>query len=83
MLSPIQVFAFKTDRRKNAVRLANVDAPELGQSGGAAAKKELEKMILGQEVSIDTKARDKYGRAIANVKQGRHSVNKAVKERIK
>ena len=74
---------FTTDRRKNSVRLANVDAPELSQRDGPSAKKALEKMILGKEVWIDTKARDKYARSVANVKQGRNSVNKAMRERLK
>jgi hypothetical protein len=40
-------------------------------------------MLLGKEVYIDTKARDKYRRPVANVKLGRISVNKAMKERLK
>ena len=74
---------FETDRRKNPIRLANVDSPEIGQRGGPTAKKALEKMILGEEVSIQTKARDKYARSVANVKLGRCSVNKAMRERTK
>jgi len=73
---------FMTDRRKHPVRLANVDAPERGQKGADIAKKALENMVLGKEVSIVTKARDKYARSVANVKQGRYSVNKAMKERV-
>ena len=67
---------FLTGSRKKPVRLANVDAPEKGQPGAAKAKQELERKILGEEVTIETKARDKYGRAVANVKKGRESVNK-------
>ncbi len=74
---------FKTNARKNPVRLAGLDAPEKGQQGAASATKALKDMVLGQEVSIDTVARDKYGRSVAKVKQGRHSVNKAMKERLK
>jgi endonuclease YncB( thermonuclease family) len=32
------------------VRLANIDAPELGQSGGGAATRALDSRILGKEV---------------------------------
>ena len=74
---------FETASRKHPVRLANVDAPELGQRGGSAAKSALSRLIAGQEVSIDTKARDKYGRAVANVKVGRQSVNKAMRDKTK
>ena len=70
---------FMTGSRKNAVRLSNVDTPEKGQSGYSNAKTELTKLIQGKEVSIDTKARDKYGRSVANVKIGTRSVNKAMK----
>ena len=74
---------FETASRKRPVRLANVDAPELNQRGGRAAKAALADLIAGQEVSIDTQARDKYGRAVANIKVGRRSVNKAMREKTK
>lgn len=75
--------SFLTDKRKNPVRLANVDTPEKGQLGYQNAKECLEKLILNQEVSIETVARDKYGRSVANVKVGKKSVNKAMKEHKK
>jgi len=74
---------FMTASRKNPVRLANVDAPEKGTRGGAAATKALKDMIQGETVSVDTVARDVYGRSVAKVKVGRKSVNKAVKDRLK
>jgi len=74
---------FETSSRKNPVRLANVDAPERGEPGAAQATVELKKLIQGQEVTIDTVARDKYGRAVAKVKVGRKSVNKAMKDKVK
>ena len=74
---------FKTARRKNPVRLANVDTPEKGERGFQSAKKALEKLVGGKEVSIDTKARDSYGRSVANVKVGTKSVNQAMKRHHK
>ncbi len=74
---------FMTDKRKNPVRLANVDTPEKRQPGYQKAKKELEKLVLGQEVSIDTVARDKYSRSVAKVKIGTRSVNKAMEKHKK
>ncbi len=71
---------FATKDRKNPVRLAHVDTPEKGQPGFVPATKALRKMISGKEVSIDTKARDPYGRSVANVKVGIKSVNKAMKK---
>ena len=73
---------FETNRRKNPVRLANADAPEKGQRGAPQARKDLGELIQGQEVYIDTVARDKYGRSVAKVKVERRSVNKAMKERL-
>jgi len=70
---------FMTNRRKHPVRIANVDTPEKGQDGYVAAKKALQDLIGGQEVTIDTKSRDKYNRSVANVKIGNKSVSKIMK----
>lgn len=69
---------FLTDKRKIPVRLAEVDTPEKRQPGYQNAKKYLEKLILNQEVSIETVARDKYRRPIVKVKIGNKSVNKTM-----
>lgn len=74
---------FCTSARKNPVRLANVDTPEKREKGYGQAKQALSKMIKGETVSIDTKARDVYGRAVANVKVGNKSVNNAMKKHQK
>ncbi len=72
---------FETASRKKPVRLANVDAPEKGQPGFDKAREILRKMIVGEEVRIETRGRDKYGRAI--VYKGRKSVNKTIEERLR
>ena len=74
--------SFETSSRKRSVRLANVNAPEIGAPGGRAAKKALNNLIAGETVTIDTVARDKYGRSVANVKKGRESVNKAMNDKL-
>jgi endonuclease YncB( thermonuclease family) len=74
---------FETASRKNPVRLANVDAPEKGQPGAGKATEALRKLIQGKEVIIDTVARDRYGRSVANVKVGRKSVNKAMQMKLR
>lgn len=71
---------FMTDLRKNPIRLANVDTPEKRQPGYQKAKGALEKMIGGEEVIVDTQALDVYGRAVAKVKVGNKSVNRAMKK---
>ncbi len=74
---------FQTASRTRSVRLANVDAPEKGTRGGAAATKALRNLIGGQKVEVQTVARDDYGRAIANVKVNGRSVNKAMRNKLK
>jgi len=69
---------FRTDRRKNPVRLAEVVTPEKGQRGAAQAREKLRKLIEGQEVGIETVVRDKHGHSIARVYLGRESVNKKI-----
>lgn len=74
---------FETASRKYPVRLANVNAPEKGQNGGSAATNALNNLIAGETVTIDTVARDKYGRSVANVNVGRQSVNKAMRGKFR
>ena len=74
---------FKTKSRKHSVRLANVDAPEKGKRGAVVAKKALESLIGNKTVSIQTVARDVYGRSVANVKVSGRSVNAAMRRKTK
>ncbi len=74
---------FETSSRKHPIRLAGVDTPEKGQPGYRKAKEALARLIEGATVTIDTKARDRYGRSVADVKVGRRSVNNAMKKHKK
>jgi len=74
---------FETASRKNPVRLANVDAPEKGQTGATKATAALWDLIRGKEVVIDTVARDTYGRSVAKVKADWKSVNRAMQKKLK
>lgn len=73
---------FLTASRKRSVRLAGVDAPEKGTKRGTKATKVLRDMIQGKKVEVNTRARDVYGRAVAEVKLGRKSVNKEMRNRF-
>lgn len=73
---------FITSSRKNPIRLAGIDAPEKGTRGSGKATKKLNSVIKGKVVSVETKARDCYGRSVANVKVGSKSVNKVMKDFI-
>ncbi|TFH12477.1 MAG: hypothetical protein E4H02_13030 [Lentisphaerales bacterium] len=74
---------FTTDSRKNPIRLAGVDAPEKGERGAVKATNALKKLIQNKTVTVDTKARDVYGRSVANVSVGGKSVNRAMKNATK
>ena len=52
---------------RRTIRLQNVDAPEIGEPGGAEAKQRLEAQILNQVVDVEVVARDSYGREVAQV----------------
>lgn len=49
------------------VRLAGIDAPELSQPGGAAARSHLIRLIAGGAVRIEPLSTDRYGRMVARV----------------
>lgn len=74
---------FLTKSRKRSVRLANVNAPEKGRRGGSKATQQLKKLIQGKQVEVNTVARDAFGRAVANVKVGKKSVNRAMTKKLK
>ena len=49
------------------VRLTNVYAAEMNQSGGGAAKKKLQALVQNREVALRTHGKDRYGRVLAEV----------------
>ena len=49
------------------VRIATIDAPELGTKSGQRSKETLEKKLKGKEVRCYVQARDAYGRVVADV----------------
>ena len=58
------------------VRLADIDAPEICQLGGAEAKKALEDLALTQTAVLRSSARDSYGRTIGRVMVGDIDIGK-------
>ena len=50
---------------RQKVRLANVDAPELKDAGGRAAKRRLQALVQGREVALKKYGQDRYGRLLA------------------
>lgn len=50
---------------RERIRIQNLNAPELDQPGGQAAKARMEALTRGKTVHCDGKARDRYGRLVA------------------
>ena len=50
-----------------SVRLDGIDAPEICQSGGDAARDALKRRVLGLQVVIEGRSRDDYGRLLARI----------------
>jgi endonuclease YncB( thermonuclease family) len=63
--------------RTVTIRLACIDAPEMAQRPwGAASRGLLVSLVpIGSEVSLRVKARDRYGRTVAEVMRGAQVVN--------
>lgn len=57
------------------VRLAGIDCPEKAQAFGNLAKKELRKKVFGQNVRIENRGKDQYGRTLGIVKMGNIDIN--------
>ncbi len=56
--------------RNVKIRLEGVDAPEMRQCGGPAARDALSKWVGAREVVIEPRKIDRYGRAVARVHRG-------------
>lgn len=73
-------FVAESEGKEKFFRLADVRAPERGESGFFWARRALEKLIDGDNVSVEHKGNTPYGMAVVDVmtSDGRH-VNSAVK----
>jgi len=69
-----------TGVNKTTVRLACIDAPETSQAPyGNDARRALQgELAIGTEVSLRTKATDRYGRTVAEVLKGTTNINQAL-----
>ena len=64
-----------TNRTQHKIRLAGIDAPELGQAFGNPSKQNLSKWVYNRQVIVDWKKRDRYGRTVGVVLVDSHDVN--------
>lgn len=65
-------------KRTSEVRLAGIDAPELAQPWGLQARSGLRRIVLGKDVTVEVTDRDRYGRLVGKVWQGKAYVNAAM-----
>lgn len=61
---------------RTRVRLFGIDAPEMTQEGGSAAKFHLVGLVRGAEVEVAPRGRDVYGRTVARVRCGGRDLSK-------
>jgi micrococcal nuclease len=57
----------KADRTQVKIRLHGIDAPESGQDFGSRAKQAASDLAFGKTVTIRERAKDRYGRTVAEV----------------
>ncbi|MBD9361767.1 thermonuclease family protein [Methylomonas fluvii] len=67
--------------QQTKVRLAEIDAPEYGQSYGKKAKQELSSLIFGKAVMVTVQDTDRYGRLVGRVFADNQDVNAQMIER--
>ena len=53
-----------------SIRIDGIDAPEICQQGGNAARDALKRRVFGLKVVIEGKSRDDYGRLLARILSG-------------
>lgn len=56
------------------LRLQGIDAPEICQTGGDTARQALRALVLAQRVQVRVRARDDYGRGLAQIQLGSKDV---------
>ena len=66
--------------QKTRVRLACIDAPETSQTPyGMESRQALQKLLpIGAEVTVRTKATDRYGRTVGEVLKGSANINQSL-----
>ena len=57
-----------------SVRVDGIDAPEICQTGGDAAREAMKRRVLGRQVVVDGRSRDDYGRLLGKILLGEDDV---------
>ncbi len=61
------LYVLDANYQQHKIRLAGIDAPERKQAYGLASRKHLASIVAGQQVTIEYKKRDRYGRIVGKV----------------
>ncbi len=61
------LYVLDANYKEHKIRLAGIDAPERKQAYGLASRKHLASLVAGQQVTIEYKKRDRYGRIVGKV----------------
>jgi endonuclease YncB( thermonuclease family) len=54
-------------QRQHKIRLDGIDAPESNQDFGSRSKQSLSDLVFGKTVTVTSRKKDRYGRALGNV----------------
>ena len=57
------------------IRMFGIDAPEKTQDYGAESRQALEKLVIGKNLSVEVKNKDRYGRTVAIIYADGKNVN--------
>ncbi len=63
------------DKNQFKIRLDAIDAPELGMAFGQASRKALSEKVLGKQVEVIVKTKDRYGRTVGHVLLDKRDMN--------
>ena len=63
------------DKVQHKIRLQGIDAPEKKQAFGTKSKERMSEKVGGEEVVVQWKAKDRYGRIIGEVMIGSRHIN--------
>lgn len=67
-------------RQTFKVRLSGIDAPELGQAFGLAAKRSLSTLLYGEDVAVSWHKVDRYGRLVGVVRLAQSNLDAGLRQ---
>lgn len=64
------------EKKPVKIRLAQIDAPEIGQAFGQRSRDNLAEKVAGQIIMVEVNATDRYGRSVATLFLGQRNINR-------